>query len=180
MGEEARKGKKHCEICKSKDGLLQFCPCGEEERRASQELTVPAAGLTVHLDCYLGDFPDKEASMRAIAQVGFKCDPCCYGIEQEDRSCVLCPQVAQTTLCLSPSSGRQGKLGALRPTSDGRWAHVNCARFLPALNNGRDEISGLDKVRRVAMTASHPLAGSWSWRAGTTSATCAAPSQAGA
>jgi bromodomain and PHD finger-containing protein 1 len=80
--------------------------------------------------CFDGDSYDDN-------QILF-CDKCdiavhqvCYGIHKipnGDWNCTACRSRAKRTCCLCSVRG-----GALKPTTDGRWAHLFCAQWIPEL-----------------------------------------------
>ncbi len=85
------------------------------------------------------------------------CDGCnmavhqhCYGVYELPIATWLCTRCqARETACVCVLCG--GRYGGMKPTTDGRWAHVLCALWFPEVSFKdsylRDPIDGIDKIQ---------------------------------
>ena len=89
--------------------------------------------MQVHARCY--------GELEPLDGVLWLCNLCRPGAPRVAPRCCLCP-VTGIRLCYTPCKVRlctyviQSLLGgAMKPTTDGRWAHLACAIWIPGIIN---------------------------------------------
>jgi len=87
---------------------------------AGDLLTCGKCGVAVHAVCYTTEPP--------AAGTVWKCDPCSQDIPMPP--CELCPVMS----------------GGLKPTGDGKWAHVACATWIPEAVASTGLVDGLADI----------------------------------
>ncbi|KAI9194260.1 hypothetical protein LWI28_004545 [Acer negundo] len=100
----------------------------DEEYENNLFLQCDKCRMMVHARCY--------GELEPVDGVLWLCNLCCPGAPESPPPCCLCPVVG----------------GAMKPTSDGRWAHLACAMWIPetCLSDVKrmEPIDGLNRISK--------------------------------
>ncbi|XP_031271305.1 histone-lysine N-methyltransferase ATX2-like isoform X2 [Pistacia vera] len=100
----------------------------DEEYEDNLFLQCDKCRMMVHARCY--------GELEPVDGVLWLCNLCCPGAPESPPPCCLCPVIG----------------GAMKPTTDGRWAHLACAIWIPetCLSDVKrmEPIDGLDRINK--------------------------------